>query len=699
MADSTSYPTIINSNHIAATATSQSNASSSRTAIDNAHGPAHGSARCSSPLPTIVTLKDHKDHHGGVARRRVHHSHSTAAHSRHCDCATHGGAVTEIQPDAHSATATDIVTDAVVDDPPWYQCCPTCSDDNLGRCDSGVCCTPALSFTNNINSLDNCNPSGGMDGLYDCNSAVCVVHPSASLDSLPLELLLAVFVYLEPAHLFIAAQVCHFWYRTAFDGTLWTSLDATTLGATTSCLKSIIMRGSTFLRSLAIKPGGMYNFTDIFFLVTSVPTGSLESLSIQELPVSYAARLSTLLLHSPKLSRLNLSRSQLDELPARMYEWCPQICALDLSFSKLASIKSIIVASSLQHLSYLNLSRCLNLSNASFVYIAHLRSLETLNISFCPQIENTAFIQYQQELARLSDALQEETRVSSIHGLTPMTSPIRHLNVSSCTQLTLPALASIAQCMPHLETLELAGCSRISDEAITALCERCIHITHLDLEDCIHMTDLSLAAITAHLSQTLAVLIVNHCIHLSEPQLLDLMVSCTSLARIELDTCLVSDRLLSDMAARISVLGMHLVQVSLLDCRGVSAAGILNLIRTARLYQRRRISSVRGTGMGNVPALLCVNSFHTHTRRMGGGGGGGIRYSNRNGNDDDDDDGRDELGMDNVSAAESDIASVSDMVNVYGAPHGIHGAFGPFMFASRRSSHWRRARSCWCVIL
>ncbi|KAH6602665.1 hypothetical protein BASA61_000892 [Batrachochytrium salamandrivorans] len=102
--------------------------------------------------------------------------------------------------------------------------------------------------------------------------------------------------------------------------------------------------------------------------------------------------------------------------------------------------------------------------------------------------------------------------------------------------------------------------------------------------------------------------------------------------------------------------------------------------------------------MGNVPALLCVNSFHTHTRRMGGGGGGGIGYSNRNDNDDDDD-GRDELGMDNVSAAESDIASVSDMVNVYGAPHGIHGAFGPFMFASRRSSHWRRARSCWCVIL
>ncbi|XP_039203832.1 S-phase kinase-associated protein 2 isoform X2 [Crotalus tigris] len=226
-----------------------------------------------------------------------------------------------------------------------------------------------------------------------------------SWDTLPDELLLGIFSYLNLTDLLKVSQVCQRWHRLSLDESLWQTLDLAgknllpgvigqllPLGVIAfrcprSCIGTPLFKTS---RSIAQNPNlvrlnlsGCSGFSadTVEMLLKSCPR--LEELNLGWCDFT-TEHLKIIVSHAPpKLLQLNLSGYRQNLLMPdvkTLLERCPGLIHLDLSDSVMLKPECFVYLQQLTRLEHLGFSRCYQIPPAALLELGEIATLKTLQV-------------------------------------------------------------------------------------------------------------------------------------------------------------------------------------------------------------------------------------------------------------------------------------------------------------------------------
>ncbi|KAH7037880.1 uncharacterized protein B0I36DRAFT_314991 [Microdochium trichocladiopsis] len=405
--------------------------------------------------------------------------------------------------------------------------------------------------------------------------------------NMPDEVRIQIFAYLQPKELVRASRVSKDFYKFAFDGQLWTHLDATEFyqEIPAESLAKIVVAAGPFIQNLNLRGCLQIEHYERAEAVVNA-CKNLYNASLEGCRNFQRQTLHGLLKNNVKLANLNLT-----SLPAVtnstckiISQHCPQLETLNVSWCKQMDARGVrMVIQGCPKLRDLRAGEVKGFDNVEVAQaIFETNNLERLVLNGCIELTDdalkTMIVGTDPEIDILTDR--------------PVVAPRRwrHLDLSRCTRLTDDGVKSLGYNVPDLEGLQLNGCSALTDSALEPILATTPRLTHLELED---LVDLTNDLLSEHLAKAPCAPILEHlslsyCENLGDAGMVPVMKQCVSLKSVDLDNTRSGDLVLAEAAATVRgraarttssdsqpKIGMRLV---VYDCQFVTWTGIREVL-------------------------------------------------------------------------------------------------------------------------
>ncbi|KAF4456246.1 F-box LRR-repeat 2 [Fusarium albosuccineum] len=437
-------------------------------------------------------------------------------------------------------------------------------------------------------------------------------------EKMPHELQIHIFSFFRPKELVQASRVSKSFYKSCFDGQLWTSLDASEFyrEIPAESLARIIVAAGPFIKDLNLRGCVQvehYKRTEVIVKACK----NLMNATLEGCQNFQKNTLHSLLRSNEKLVSLNLTGlTAVSNTSCKIIaESCPQLEVFNISWCGRVDARGVrAVVEACPRLRDLRAGEVGGFDNvATAEAIFKTNNLERLVLSGCAELNDDA-------LKIMVQGFEPEIDILTDHPIVPPRK-LRHLDLSRCTRLTDAGVRALGHLVPDLEGLQLSGCKLLNDGALEPILASTPRLTHLELEDLENLTN---SILSEHLAKapcaaSLEHLSLSYCENLGDTGMLPVMQKCTKLASIDLDNTRVSDLVLAEAAAmvikrseRSTQAGTRpklTLQMVVYDCQNVTWAGIREV-----LFRNTQVKAVPGqAGRVSYPTemigLKCFYGF------------------------------------------------------------------------------------------
>ncbi|KZO92747.1 RNI-like protein [Calocera viscosa TUFC12733] len=417
------------------------------------------------------------------------------------------------------------------------------------------------------------------------------------------------------------SRVSRSWRSLAFDGQLWSSLDFSHYSQITrSTVQHIVSSASPFVKHASIL--GLPRLFPILakgLAAPSIPQTQLRSLNLRGCRHISTGPLHLLIATSPMLETVNFCASSAvtNYTMNLLATHCPQLKIVDvtrcpyLSGSGIIALGSIAsgppVDGKIRKQSMIRELRMAGLRYANVDVLTsmgqHIPDLEVLDLSGSRLLMDTALEAF--VFCTKDSACDKVALTSREAGHDPAEmlthyrrlTKLRHLNLSSCPEITDRTCSNLAHAVPKLEFLELADLGgAMKDDGLVHLLSTVPHIRRVDLDDAMDITDRVLDALTppppdphsAHSvakpepGEKLEHLVLSYVANISNEAVLRLIRACTKLRVLEVDNTRVSDSVLREFVRTVRKRKMQGAEIVAVDCRSVGKAVVSELAAHTR---------------------------------------------------------------------------------------------------------------------
>ncbi|KAE8349856.1 hypothetical protein BDV28DRAFT_52734 [Aspergillus coremiiformis] len=454
------------------------------------------------------------------------------------------------------------------------------------------------------------SPRGSTDAIQETAVAEPAPKPKKAFDfwgSMPDELRMLIFSYLNPKEIVRCSAVSKAWNKMCYDGQLWTKVDTTEYYSDipSDGLVKIIASGGPFVRDLNLR--GCVQLRDMWQsegkritdLCRNVVNFSLEGCRIDKTSIHY------FLLRNPRLEYINLSglASVTNSAMKIIAQSCPQLEILNISWCSGVNANGLKrIVEQCPKLKDLRASEVRGFDDEEFALEIYKRNtLERLIMSRTDLTDGSLKI--------LMHGVDPEIDVLLDRPIVPPRQ-LKHLDLHQCPEVTDNGVKSLAYNVPYLEGLQLSQCPELSDESVIAVIRTTPLLTHLELEDIEGLTNNALIEIAkSPCAKRLEHLNVSYCEGLGDPGMLQVMKNCPSLRSVEMDNTRVSDLTLMEASncvrkrgygEDIPRVGLRLV---IFDCANITWAGVKGVLsNNARVpHSRKSLQSISVMAQAVIP--------------------------------------------------------------------------------------------------
>ncbi|KAL6403794.1 hypothetical protein AUP68_13166 [Ilyonectria robusta] len=286
-------------------------------------------------------------------------------------------------------------------------------------------------------------------------------------DVVPYEVQIHIFSFLRPKELVQASRVSKAFYKSCFDGQLWTTLDASEFyqEIPAESLSRIIVAAGPFIKDLNLRGCVQvehYKRTEAIVKACK----NLMNATLEGCENFHKCTLHTLLRSNEKLVSLNLTglAAVSNTSCTIISESCPQ-----LEIDILTDLP-VVPPRNLRHL---DLSRCELLTDVGVKALGHqLPNLEGLQLSRCKLLTDTA--------------------LEPILASTPRLTHLELEDLENLTNTLLSEHLAKAPCASTLEHLSLSYCENLGDMGVLPVMQKCVGLRRADLDNT-RISDLVLA--------------------------------------------------------------------------------------------------------------------------------------------------------------------------------------------------------------
>jgi F-box/leucine-rich repeat protein 2/20 len=443
---------------------------------------------------------------------------------------------------------------------------------------------------------------------------------------MPHEIKLSIFSYLTPKGLVRASGVCKNFYKTSFDGQLWTCFDASEFykDIPAESLAKIIVAAGPFVKDLNLRGCVQVEHYKRAEMVVKA-CRNLVNATLEGCRNFQRPTLHNLLKSNERLTNLNLTgltavtngtckiiASSCPSLEMFNVSWCTHMDA--------RGVRTVVLGCpKLRDLRAGEIRGFNNLELAQDIF--ETNNLERLVLSGCADITDQA-------LQTMLTGQDPELDILTDIPLVP-TRKLRHIDLSRCTRLTSVGVKTLAHLVPELEGLSLSGCTALTDSALSDLLATTPHLTHLDIEELAELTN---DLLSEHLAKSpcaphLEHLSISYCENLGDTGMLPVIRACTGLQSADLDNTKISDLALVEAASMIRArssrttcaksrprIGLQLV---VFDCQNVTWTGIREVMSRNSEVKKPTGAQVGVTYPTEIIALKCFYGWQgTHDEHM-----------------------------------------------------------------------------------
>jgi F-box/leucine-rich repeat protein 2/20 len=449
---------------------------------------------------------------------------------------------------------------------------------------------------------------------------------------MPHEIKLSIFSYLKPKQLVRASVVSKDFYKTCFDGQLWTCFDASEFykDIPAESLAKIIVTAGPFVKDLNLRGCVQVEHYKRAEVVVKA-CKNLINATLEGCRNFQRSTLHNLLKSNERLANLNLTglTAVTNGTCKIIAQSCPSLKMFNVSWCTHMDARGIrTVILGCPELRDLRAGEVRGFSSIELAQdIFETNRLERLVLSGCTDITDqalqTMIVGQDPELDILSDLPIVPTR------------KLRHVDLSRCNRLTSAGVKVLAHMVPELEGLQLSGCSALTDIALSDLLATTPRLTHLDLEELAELTNtlLSEHLAKAPCAPNLEHLSISYCENLGDTGMLPVIRACTSLQSIDMDNTRISDLVLAEAASMVRSrssrttcprsrprIGLRMV---VFDCQNVTWTGIREVLSRNLEVKKPTGVEVVVTYPTEIIGLKCFYGWQMtvdeHMRRVLGG--------------------------------------------------------------------------------
>ncbi|KAB5570401.1 hypothetical protein GE09DRAFT_957132 [Coniochaeta sp. 2T2.1] len=368
--------------------------------------------------------------------------------------------------------------------------------------------------------------------------------------SMPYEIKIYVLSFLQPKELVRASRVSKEFYKTCFDGQLWTCFDASEFykDIPADSLAKIILAAGPFVKDLNLRGCVQvehYKRAEVMVKACkNLMTATLEGCRNFQ-----RNTLHNLLKSNEKLAHLNLTglTAVTNATCKIIAQSCTQLEMFNVSWCKHMDARGIkAVVEACPKLKDLRAGEIRGFDNTD-VALAIFKSntLERLVLSGCEELTDNA-------LRTIIHGRDPEIDILTDRPIVPVRK-LRHLDLSRCTRLTNDGVTALGHLVPDLEGFQLAGITALTDSALEPILASTPRLTHLELEDLNNLTN---SLLSEHLAKApcasiLTHLSVSYCESIGDSGMLPLLRACHSLRSIDADNTRISDLSLAEAASMV----------------------------------------------------------------------------------------------------------------------------------------------------
>jgi len=365
---------------------------------------------------------------------------------------------------------------------------------------------------------------------------------------MPHEIKIQIFSFFQPKELVRISRVNREFYKTCFDGQLWTCFDASEFykDIPAESLAKIIVAAGPFVKDLNLRGCLQVEHYKRAEVVVKA-CRNLINATLEGCRNFQKATLHSLLRSNEKLANLNLTgltvvTNRTCEIIA---ESCPQLEMFNVSWCKhmdAAGIKLVVEGCPL--LKDLRAGEIEGFDDREVAQaIFETNNLERLVLSGCDDLDDAS-------LRIMVHGTNPELDILTDRPIAPPRK-LRHLDLSRCSRLTSHGVKALGHFVPELEGLQLSGCTALTDDALESILASAPRLTHLELEDLAELTN---SILSEHLAKApcapnLQHLSISYCENLGDVGMLPVVRACKNLRSADLDNTRISDLVLAEAAA------------------------------------------------------------------------------------------------------------------------------------------------------
>ena len=432
--------------------------------------------------------------------------------------------------------------------------------------------------------------------------------------SIPLEIKIRIFAYLEPEEIVGSSRVSRDWRRVCYDGQLWSKFDVAAFAQPipADAIATIITRVGPFLRDLnlrgCVRLDKLWQGRALLDACTNLRSLSLKGCLIDRTTIHGFLHAKSRLVHIDISNHAGVTNTAMHVIALG----CPKLKTLDISGCDNINTRGLQeVVESCSELRSIQASEIDGWENADLMQELFLRNnLERLVLKSCDSLTDESL------------TILIQGRRSKINLLTPKpaVSPrkLKHLDLARCRGISNRGVGALVNNIPNIETLKLSKCLGIGDETLIRLLPTMPLLTELDLGELDSLTNAVLHSLASSpCVRRLRHLRVTHCERVDDVGMLALLKSCTGLWSLEMDSTRISDLVLVEAAAMVSRRSPRTIitadnpyvptigiSLSVRDCFGVTWVGIREILsHNATVVTRDAIVKMpQSTGHSPEPA-------------------------------------------------------------------------------------------------
>ncbi|KAK3333701.1 hypothetical protein B0T19DRAFT_418881 [Cercophora scortea] len=463
---------------------------------------------------------------------------------------------------------------------------------------------------------------------------------------MPHEIRIYVLAFLTPKELVRASTVSKDFYKTCFDGQLWTCFDASEFykEIPAESLAKIIVAAGPFVKDLNLRGCVQVEHYKRAEVVVKA-CKNLINATLEGCRNFQRTTLHSLLRSNEKLANLNLTglTAVTNDTCRIIAQSCPQLQMFNVSWCKHMDARGIReVVEGCHMLKDLRAGEVKRFDNREVAEaIFRTNNLERLVLAGCDDLGDTA-------LQIMIHGQNPEIDVLTDRPNVPPRK-LRHLDLSRCVRLTTSGVKALGHNVPDLEGLVLSGVTRLTDLALEPILASAPRLTHLELEELAELTN---ALLSEHLAKApcapkLEHFSISYCENLGDSGMMPILRNCTRLRSVFMDNTRISDLSLAEAATMVRnraidsaqlvsspsaypVVGLSLV---VYDTQNVTWTGVREVLSNNVKIVQRKSSNSNPTGTagqatatasksvaGEIIGLKCFYGWQMtvdeHTKRV-----------------------------------------------------------------------------------